>query len=126
MNSNPFNIMDQPIPEINVPILKPQLHSLKQLAGKAASSVNKQINEIANWVLSWVPQVNKKLVNKRVEALKNEVNNIYNKIKSKTAKVQKKKSALKGFVSSYRLKGTVKTDSKTFLMKTANGMLSTF
>jgi len=59
------------------------------------------------------PEV-KKPINTRVEALKKTINDIYNSLKT-GSKVQKRKSALKGFVTSYRIKGIDKMDPKTFL-----------
>ena len=81
--------------------------------------------------MSYIPQEIKKLYNTRVEALKKKVSNICNLLKvnnkdikpKTTTKVQKKESALKGFISSYRIKGEVKTDPKTFLQNNKQNII---
>ena len=69
------NITDEPVPEINIPILKPMqftakgnLKSLKSLADWAAKLIIKNINKFADWLYSYVPNQleilqTKKLIN---------------------------------------------------------------
>ena len=78
---NNTNILDEPITEINIPIMKPtqpirncRITLLKDLASKAADSVNNKINEFSDWVLSYVPEPIQKTVNERVENLKEKIN----------------------------------------------------
>ena len=57
LKPNQHNILDTPVPEINVPILKPKrLESLKKLAGRVAKPIRKNISQFADWILSYVPQ----------------------------------------------------------------------
>ena len=77
------NILDEPIPEINIPILKPSqpirnspVPSLKHLASRATNSVKEMINKFSNWILSYIPEPIKKTVNERVDRLKEKVNQI--------------------------------------------------
>ena len=55
---NSSNILDEAVPEINVPILKPKrLESLEKLAGRIAKPVRKNINQFADWILFYVSQL---------------------------------------------------------------------
>ena len=54
------NILDEPVPEINVPILEPaqfsarnRVASLKSLAGKIFKPVIGKINKFADWIMSY-------------------------------------------------------------------------
>ncbi len=118
------NIMDQSVPEIKVPILKPiKVKNMPNqgIIKKVVSSTQEQLNKFADWIISYVPQEVKKPFNKRVEDLKNTVNNIYNSIKKETGNeqtsIKKMKSALKGYVSTYRIEGEKGVDYKIFLDK---------
>ncbi len=85
------NIMDQSVPEIKVPILKPiKVKNMPNqgIIKKVVSSTQEQLNKFADWIISFVPQEVKKPFNKRVEDLKNTVNNIYNSIKKETGNEQ--------------------------------------
>ena len=82
--SQPQNIIDKPIPEIDIPILTPsqpenlsKVSQLKNLASKAAKPVKSEINKFADWIISQVPEPIKKTVNERVTSLKEKVNGIF-------------------------------------------------
>lgn len=79
------NIIDQPIPEIKVPILKPikvkntvDLSTIKTIV----DNTQKQLNKFADWIMSYFPKEVKKLFNKHVGDLKNKVTNIYNSLRN--------------------------------------------
>ena len=66
---NNTNILDEPIPEINIPILKPFkpilnsiAPSVKHLTSKVSVSVKKKINEFYDWIISYVPEPIQKTV----------------------------------------------------------------
>ena len=85
------NIIDQSVPEIKVPILKPIKAKNVPNQGiikKIVNNTQEQLNKFADWIISYVPQEVKKPFNKRVEDLKNTVNNIYNSIKKETGNEQ--------------------------------------
>ena len=53
------SILDEPVPEIKVPILEPvqftaknNIGSLKSLAGNISSSIFKKINKFVDWLIS--------------------------------------------------------------------------
>ena len=87
LKSNQHNILDAPVPEINVPILKPKrLESLKILAGRIAKPIGKNINQFADWILSYVPQPIKSVVSPKLKNLKAKINSIFDEIRSKNKK----------------------------------------
>ena len=66
-------IMDEPVPEIKVPILKPiqftakgNVKSLKSLAQRAAKPIIKNINKFADWLYSYVPEPVRNITNEKV------------------------------------------------------------
>ena len=54
------NILDEPIPMINVPILKPT-----KISNVVAKPIKKEIDKFTDWILSYVPKPVKKTTNKR-------------------------------------------------------------
>ena len=67
------SIMDEPVPEIKVPILKPiqftakgNVKSLKSLADRAAKPTIKNINKFADWLYSYVPEPVRNIKNEKV------------------------------------------------------------
>ena len=117
--SIPQNIIDQSIPEIDIPILKPskpantsKVSQLKNLASKAAKPVKREINKFADWIISQVPEPIKKTVNKRVNSLKETVNRIF-KYDNLTPKEYK--TAIKGYFKTFRVDGVDGMDEKTFI-----------
>ena len=116
----PQNIIDQSIPEIDIPILKPskpantsKVSQLKNLASKAAKPVKREINKFADWIISQVPEPIKKTVNKRVNSLKETVNRIFKRYDNLTPKEYK--TALKGYFKTFRVEGVDGMDEKTFI-----------
>ena len=77
MSSNP--ILDEPINEINVPVMQPTRNirmpvtSKSGLGEKSAESVRDSINEFADWISSYVPEPIQRNVDERVEKLKEEI-----------------------------------------------------
>ena len=81
------NIMDEPVPEIKVPILKPiqftakgNVKSLKSLADRAAKPIIKNINKLADWLYSYVPEPVRNITNEKVNKLKNKINQIFKRL----------------------------------------------
>ena len=113
-------IIDQPIPEINIPILTPskpanpsKVSQLKNLASKAAKPVKREINKFADWIISQVPEPIKKTVNKRVDSLKEKVNGIFRRYDNLTPKEYK--TAIKGYFKTFRVNGVEGMDEKMFI-----------
>ena len=80
----PTAIMDEPVPEINKPVLSPtkmenisRVPSLVGLAKKKLDSVNKVINKFADWLINLVPEPIRRTVNTGVENLKKKIKEIF-------------------------------------------------
>ena len=119
--SQPQNIMDQPIPEIDIPILEPskpantsKVSQLKNLASKAAKPVKREINKFAEWIISKVPEPIKKTVNERVDSLKERVNLIFKRYDNLLTP-REYKTAIKGYFKTFRVNGIDGMDEKTFM-----------
>ena len=115
------NIMDQPIPEIDIPILEPskpentsKVSQLKNLASKAAKPVKREINKFADWIISKVPEPIKKTVNERVNSLKERVNRIFKRYDNLLTP-REYKTAIKGYFKTFRVNGVDGMDEKTFM-----------
>ena len=115
------NIIDQPIPEIDIPILKPsqpknlsKVSQLKNLASKAAKPVKSEINKFADWIISQVPEPIKKTVNERVNSLKERVNSIFKRYDNLLTP-KEYKTAIKGYFKTFRVDGVNGMDEKTFI-----------
>ena len=115
------NMMDEPVPEIKVPILKPiqftaksNVKSLKSLADKAAKPIIKNINKFADWLYSYVPEPVRNITNEKVNKLKNRRNQIFKRLKTEF-KIEEKEMALKGYLKSYRINGVSGYDPKKFI-----------
>ena len=81
------NLIDEPIHEINIPILKPSkptinshITSLKLQESRANNEVRKKIINFSDWIISYVPEPIQKTVNQRVKSLKEKVNQIFKKL----------------------------------------------
>ena len=119
-DTTPQNIIDQPIPEIDIPILEPskpantsKVSQLKNLASNAAKPVKREINKFADWIISKVPEPMKKTVNERVDSLKERVNRIFKRYDNLTPKEHK--TAIKGYFKTFRVNGVDGMDEKTFI-----------
>ena len=115
------NIMDQPIPEIDIPILEPskpanlsKVSQLKNLASNAAKPVKREINKFADWIISKVPEPIKKTVNERVNSLKERVNRIFKRYDNLLTP-REHKTAIKGYFKTFRVNGIDGMDEKTFM-----------
>ena len=115
------NIMDQPIPEIDIPILEPskpsntsKVSQLKNLASNAAKQVKREINKFSDWIISKVPEPIKKTVNERVNSLKERVNGIFKRYDNLLTP-KEHKTAIKGYFKTFRVNGVDGMDEKTFM-----------
>ena len=82
--NTPPAIMEEPVPEINKPVLSPtkmenrsRVSSLAGLAKKQVDSVNKAINKFVDWIISLVPEPIRRTVNTSVENLKKKIKEIF-------------------------------------------------
>ena len=117
-----MNILDEPIPEINVPILKPSqpirnspVPSLKHLA-------KKEIINFSDWILSYIPEPIKKTADERVDSLKEKINLIFKKVDQLTPREQE--TALAGYLKPYRIDGQIGYGPKTFFINIKTKVLN--
>ena len=116
------HILDEPVPEINVPILRPTKYvppsspsRWKTLVSEYNKRVQKKINKFANWILNYVPKRIKKPANERIRKLKEEVRSIWALLDP--FKVKEKEEALKGFFKTYRIDGRKGYGPQDFIKK---------
>ena len=77
------NIIDAPVPDIQVPTLSPSSYLATSYIQKAYGATKSVINTFADWILNYIPAPVKKSVNAGVEALKAKVNTIFNSLSKK-------------------------------------------
>jgi len=106
------NILNSPVPKINVPVLAPTKATEGRKAKRLSEMAKAKINKFADWIMSFIPPEKIRPVNKKIESLKNSIKKIYegNKIKEKS-------SALKSFLTSYQIKGNSRMDPKVFFQR---------
>ena len=104
------NILDSPIEEINVPVMKPTPYVPRR---RPPIYIRRNFNRFADWIMSHVPEPIKRKVNKRVEKLKREVEKIYSRYDRLT--LYEREAPLRGFLRTYRIDGREGYDQNTFI-----------
>ena len=102
-------ILDEPIEEINVPVMQPTRYTPKR---KPAIYIKRSFNKFADWIIYHVPEPIKRKVNKRVEKLKTEIRNIYHRYNGLT--LYEREAPMKGFLKTHRIDGKKGYDQITF------------
>ena len=73
-----YSANDQTVPEVNIPIPAPsRVTQMRNLATSVAAPVKSVINRFTGWLLNYIPEPIKNIVNERVENLKERVNSIF-------------------------------------------------
>src|SRR5271155_1650745 len=106
--------IDAPVPDIRVPTLTPSSYAPTFNVQKICDGTKSAINEFANWLVSYIPSEPKRIVNKKLEALKTQVNTLFSKLK-KRFQIRESKSAIKGFAKQYTIDGMESIDAVSFL-----------
>ena len=122
---NSSNFLDEAVPEINIPILKPvparkSIPSLSSLAGRVSKQIKGKINKFSDWFISFVPETIRTTLNEKDDKLKNDIKRLFNQAEKFEPK--QKEAALKGYLKTYRIDGVEGHDVKTFI---ANSKLRT-
>ena len=74
------NIMDEPVPEINIPILKPQPKSyFSSIITNLQNQVKNKIIDFERWISPYIPKTIVKKLDKKLEKLKKDIDEIYKK-----------------------------------------------
>ena len=113
-------IMDDPLPEIKVPVLKPvwftatnNISTLKSLVGNILGKIFKYINKFANWLISYIPKSVRNTASQKLNQLKNNVKQIFKD--PEKYKIKEIEPSLKGFLKTYRINGVKGYDPKNFI-----------
>ena len=130
---NSSNILDEAVPEINIPILKPvparkSILSLSSLAGRVSKQVKGKSNKFSDWLISFVPETIRTTVNEKVDKLKNDIKRLFNQTEKFEQKQKfepkQKETALKGYLKTFRIDGVDGVDLKTFIRNSKTKILN--
>ena len=114
------SILDEPIEEINVPVMQPTRKIKMSVTPKRkpAIYVRRSFNKFADWITSYVPEPIKRNVNERVEKLKLEIEEIYSRYDRLT--LYEREAPMKGFLKTHRIDGKKGYDQYTTKEKDEN------
>ena len=114
-----------PIPEVNVPILKPSkpisrgTRLFQNLVKKAVISTKNEFNRLSKWLLSNnIPEPISSVVNKRVKDLQKKVKGIYDRLTPKQIQIPhpiQQDTTLKGYLKTFKIDGVGGIDPESFL-----------
>ena len=103
--------MDEPIEEINVPVMKPIPYD--QRRGKPPFIIiRRNFNRFANEMMAYIPRPRRRIVRRRIERLRIEIRNIYQRYDR--LKLYRIETPLRGFLNTYRINGERGYDQRTF------------
>ena len=103
------SILDEPIEEINVPVLQPTRYVPRR---RPAMLVERSFDRFADWIMSYVPEPVKSKANEKVEKLKKDIKRIYSRYDKHT--LYEREVPLRGFLSTHRIDGRGGYDQRTF------------
>ena len=103
------SILDEPIEEINVPVMQPTRYVPRR---RPAIIIERSFNRFADWMMSYVPEPVKKKANEKVEKLKKEIRQIYSRYDEHT--LHEIEVPLRGFLRTHRIDGRRGYDQTTF------------
>ena len=111
------NIMDESVPDIGVPTLRPtpfrrRVQSLKETSRKVVNKVKKKWNDFHDWIIDYVPPAIRVNPSSAIEKLKNHIRKLYQQSPDFTP-VEKK--AAKGYFKTFTIPGNEYKDPKLYL-----------
>ena len=109
--SNTRNIMDEPIEEINVPILRPTRYVPRR---GPPLRIERNFNRFADWIVNLVPRPMRRRVDRRIERLRTEMENIYQRYHG-IQLPHRTEAPLRGYLNTYRIDGQRGYDQTTFV-----------
>ena len=68
------SIMDEPIEEINVPVMKPIPYKRRQ---DPPLAIRRNFNRFADWIIDLVPRPRRRAASRRIERLRVEIGRLY-------------------------------------------------
>ena len=109
--SNTRNIMDEPIEEINVPILRPTRYDPRR---EPPLLIYRNFNRFADWIVNLVPAPIRRRVDRRIERLRSEMEDIYARYRG-IRLPRRTEAPLRGYLNTYRIDGQRGYDQTTFV-----------
>ena len=103
------SIMDEPIEEIDVPVMKP----IPYKRGKSPPlTIRRNFNRFADWIIDLVPQPRRRMVSRRIERLRGEIRRIYQRYDRH--QIVERERALGGVLRTHRIDGVRGYDQRSF------------
>src|SRR5688572_21624606 len=118
------NLLDAPVPVIDVPTLAPGKYippsntwksSFSGVLEEVKNKVRSKLNTFADWLINYVAPRETKSVDEKLNSLQSKVSNIFSKINKNNFEIRETAKAIKGFTKRYTIEGTHKIDSTSFL-----------
>ena len=109
--SNTRNIMDEPIEERNVPILRPTRYDPRR---EPPLLIYRNFNRFADWIVNLVPAPIRRRVDRRIERLRSEMEDIYARYRG-IRLPRRTEAPLRGYLNTYRIDGQRGYDQTTFV-----------
>ena len=103
------SILDSPIEEINIPILKPTRYVPRK---PQSMVIRRNFSRFADWIMNLVPRSRRRIVSRRITRLRREIREIY----SRYDRLQpyRREAPLRGYLNTYRINGEMGYDQWTF------------
>ena len=93
--------MDEPIEEVNVPVMKPIPYDKRR--GNPPLTIRRNFNRFADWIINLVPTPRRRRVSRRIERLRREIRGIYQRYDRH--QIVERERALNGFLRTHRIDG---------------------
>ena len=103
------SIMDEPIEEINVPVMKPIPYKRR---GSPPLTIRRNFNRFADWIMDFVPRRRRIRVSRRITRLRREIREIYQRYDRHQP--YQRERALNGYLRTHRIDGVRGYDQRTF------------
>ena len=105
------SILDSPIEEINVPILRPTRYVPRR---EPPLLIYRNFNRFADWIVNLVPEPIRRRVDRRIGRLRTEMENIYARYRG-IQLPHRTEAPLRGYLNTYRIDGQRGYDQTTFV-----------
>ena len=103
------SIMDEPIEEINVPVMKPIPYKRRQ---SPPITIRRNFNRFADWIIDLVPTQRRRVVSRRIERLRGEIRKMYQRYDRH--QIVERERALGGILRTHRIDGVRGYDQRSF------------
>ena len=103
------SIMDEPIEEINVPVMKPIPYEGRQ---SPPLTIRRNFNRFADWIIDLVPQPRRREASRRIGRLRGEIRRIY--ARYDRHQIGERERALGGFLRTHRIEGVRGYEQRDF------------